>query len=167
MMAGVKGRDTMPEPVVRRIAHRLGLRFRQYRKTSPAASASSSCAAARRYSCTAVPGIGTMDTDFLGRGRYRINRRRTSSCDVEGLEITRISTWSAVQIVETFVDVSGDGERPPKVTRRPNPGGICRLEFDIDTIPEFDRALDKEVVPKIFDELVDAGNQIAARGDVS
>ena len=53
------------------------------------------------------------------------------------------------------------------MTRRPNPGGICRLEFDIDTIPEFDRALDKEVVPKIFDELVDAGNQIAARGDVS
>ena len=101
--------------------------------------------------------------DFL----YRINRRRTSSCDVEGLEINRISTWSAVQIIETFVDVSGDGERPPKVTRRPNPGSICRLEFDINTIPEFDRALDKDIVPKIFDELVDAGNEIAAKGDVS
>ena len=101
--------------------------------------------------------------DFL----YRINRRRTSSCGVEGLEINRISTWSAVQIIETFVDVSGAGERPPKVTRRPDPEGICRLEFDINTIPEFDRALDKDVVPKIFDELVDAGNEIAAKGDVS
>ena len=101
--------------------------------------------------------------DFL----YRINRRRTSSCDVEGLEINRTSTWSAVQIIETFVDVSGDGERPPKVTRRPNPGGISRLEFDINTIPEFDRTLDKDVVSEIFNELVDAGNEIAVKGDVS
>ena len=101
--------------------------------------------------------------DFL----YRINRRRTSSCDVEGLEINRISTWSAVQIIETFVDISGDGERPPKVTRRPNPGGICRLEFDINTIPEFDQVLEKDVVSEIFNELVDAGNEIAAKGDVS
>ncbi len=76
MMAGIKGRDTKLEPVVRRIAHRLGLRFRQYRKTSPAASASSSCAAARRYSCTVVPGIGTMDGGAATRRTCRSRERR-------------------------------------------------------------------------------------------
>ena len=101
--------------------------------------------------------------DFL----YRINRRRASHCGVEGLKINRLSTWSAVQVIEALVDVSGDGEKAPKVTRQPNSRGICRLEFDVNTIPEFDRALDKDVVPKVFNELVDAGNEIATKGDVS
>ena len=35
MMAGIKGRDTKPELVVRRIAHMLGLRFRLHRKGLP------------------------------------------------------------------------------------------------------------------------------------
>jgi DNA mismatch endonuclease (patch repair protein) len=34
-MASVRGRDTAPEFVVRRIAHRLGLRFRLYRRDLP------------------------------------------------------------------------------------------------------------------------------------
>ena len=67
MMAGIKGCDTTPEIAVRCIAYKLGLRFRQYRKTSPAAPVASSRAAGRRYSCAAVPGIGTMDAGLLGR----------------------------------------------------------------------------------------------------
>ena len=35
MMAGIQGRDTVPEVVVRRTAHRLGFRFRLYRKDLP------------------------------------------------------------------------------------------------------------------------------------
>lgn len=35
MMARIKGRDTTPEIVVRRIAHGLGFRFRLYRKDLP------------------------------------------------------------------------------------------------------------------------------------
>ena len=35
MMAGIQGRDTVPELVVRRTAHRLGFRFRLYRKDLP------------------------------------------------------------------------------------------------------------------------------------
>ena len=35
MMSGIRGRDTTPEIVVRRIAHRLGYRFRLYRKDLP------------------------------------------------------------------------------------------------------------------------------------
>ena len=35
MMSRIRGRDTVPELIVRRIAHRLGLRFRLYRKDLP------------------------------------------------------------------------------------------------------------------------------------
>jgi len=35
LMANIRGRDTAPEMVVRRIAHRMGLRFRLHRKDLP------------------------------------------------------------------------------------------------------------------------------------
>lgn len=35
MMTGIKGRNTAPERTVRRIAHRMGLRFRLHRKNLP------------------------------------------------------------------------------------------------------------------------------------
>ena len=35
LMAGVRGRDTAPELAVRRITHRMGLRFRLHRKDLP------------------------------------------------------------------------------------------------------------------------------------
>ena len=35
MMAGIKGRNTAPERTVRRVAHRMGLRFRLHRKNLP------------------------------------------------------------------------------------------------------------------------------------
>ena len=35
MMAGIRGRDTVPEHAVRSVAHRMGLRFRLHRKDLP------------------------------------------------------------------------------------------------------------------------------------
>lgn len=35
LMAGIRGRDTTPELMVRRIAHRMGLRFRLHRRDLP------------------------------------------------------------------------------------------------------------------------------------
>ena len=35
MMSGIKGRDTLPERTVRRIAHSMGLRFRLHRRDLP------------------------------------------------------------------------------------------------------------------------------------
>ena len=35
IMSGIRGRDTRPEMIVRRIAHRLGFRFRLHRKDLP------------------------------------------------------------------------------------------------------------------------------------
>ena len=35
LMAGIRGKDTRPEIMVRRVAHRMGLRFRLHRKDLP------------------------------------------------------------------------------------------------------------------------------------
>ena len=35
LMAGIRGRNTAPEHAVRRIVHRMGLRFRLHRKDLP------------------------------------------------------------------------------------------------------------------------------------
>ena len=98
---------------------------------------------------------------------YRINRRRNSRCEIEGLKINRLSTWSVAQIVDTLVEMSAGGHHPPKVMQSPNSRNICRLELDINTVPEFVQELDKRLLPEIFNELVDTGNEIAAKGDVS
>ena len=96
---------------------------------------------------------------------YRINRRRESRCGIDGLKINRLSTWSAVQIIEAVVDVSAGGHPSTKVTQLPNSRNICRLELDINTAPEYTAEFTKDFVAGIFDELVDMGNEIAIRGD--
>lgn len=98
---------------------------------------------------------------------YRINRRRNSCCTIEGLKINRLSTWSVVQIIETLVDISAGGQHSPKVAQLPNSKNICRLELDINTSPEFVQGLDKRLLSEIFNELVNAGNEIAIEGDIS
>ena len=97
---------------------------------------------------------------------YRINRRRHSRYGIEGLEINRLSTWSAVQIIGAVVDVSASGHTAPKVTQLPNSRNICRLELDINTAPEHTAELRKDFVNGIFNELVDMGNEIATRGEI-
>ena len=98
---------------------------------------------------------------------YRINRRRDSRCGIKQLKINRLSTWSAVQIIGALVDISTDADHPPKVTQLPNPESCCRLELDINTTLENVQVLDENLVPDIFNELVEAGNEIAIEGDIS
>ena len=98
---------------------------------------------------------------------YRINRKRDSRCGIEQLKINRLSTWSAAQIIDTLVDISAGGNRPPKVTYSPNSNSFCRLELDINTAAEYTQQLDQNFVPEIFSELIEAGNEIAVAGDVS
>ena len=59
MMSRIKGRDTVPEIVVRRIAHGLGFRFRLYRKDLPGRPDIVSHAIEPSSSYTAVSGTGT------------------------------------------------------------------------------------------------------------
>lgn len=101
--------------------------------------------------------------DFI----YRINKRRDSRSGIEGLKINRLSTWAAVQVIETQIHVSEGDQGTLNVTQLPNPRGLCRLEIDINTIPEFNQEFDKNMILDIFNELVDIGNEIATEGDVT
>lgn len=101
--------------------------------------------------------------DFM----YRINKRRDSRSGIEGLKINRLSTWAAVQVIETRIHVSEDGQGTLDMKQLPNSRGLCRLEIDINTIPEFNQEFDKDIVLDIFNELVDIGNEIATEGDVT
>ena len=101
--------------------------------------------------------------DFM----YRINKRRDSRSGIEGLKINRLSTWAAVQVIETRIHVSEGDQGPLNVTHLPNSRGLCRLEIDINTIPEFNQRFDKNMALDIFNELVDIGNEIATEGDVT
>lgn len=100
--------------------------------------------------------------DFL----FRINRRRKSRCSVEGLELNRLSTWSVVQIVETMITVSADGQGQPQVVRLPSTKRACRVELDINTIPESSAELESAIARAIYEELIENANQIAISGDI-
>ena len=97
---------------------------------------------------------------------YRINRRRKSNSGLEGLEINRMSTWSAIQIIGTLVDITAAGTHAPKITQLSNTRHLCRLELDVNTSPDYTHELDKNHMPSLFNELVDAANEIALRGDI-
>lgn len=102
--------------------------------------------------------------DFL----YRINKRRDSRCSVEGLQINRLATWSIVRITEVRVQISVGARRAPQITQSSDAddSNVCRLELDINTAPEFDRTIDKNIRPKLFEELINLGNEITTKGDI-
>ena len=112
--------------------------------------------------------LPTVDIDLENTSdlMYRINRKRDSRCGIQQLKINRLSTWSAAQMIGTVVDISAGDIRAPKVTYSPNPKSFCRLELDINTAAEYDQVLDKNLVPDIFSELIEAGDEIAVKGDV-
>ena len=110
-----------------------------------------------------LPGI-KIDWDNSYDFLYRINRRRRSSSGVEGLEINRVATWSLATISGMRVDFVS-GQPAPSIIQLPD-SGICRLELDINTAPEFQRVLEKSVRSNLFAELVDFGNEIAREGDI-
>ena len=95
---------------------------------------------------------------------YRINRRRSSRCGIEGLEVNRLSTWGALTVSTVEVEMSVEGLE--KVHQSQTSQYACRLEFDVNTAPEFGGELDKGKLPALFDELVDLGSEIATEGDI-
>ena len=100
-------------------------------------------------------------TDFL----YRINRRRNSNCDIQALEINRVSTWSIANVSGINIEL-GLGNQPLQKIVKLTDDTICRLELDINTAPEFDNEIPAAIVPAIFDELGKLGNEIASQGDI-
>jgi hypothetical protein len=95
---------------------------------------------------------------------YQINRPRDSKSGISGLRINRLTKWS-VLLFQTL------GVSLEKTQMRTTGYGVtetaCRLELDINTLPEFSQPLPQGKLAEIFDELVDMGREIAVKGDVA
>jgi len=89
-------------------------------------------------------------SDFL----YRINRKRPSHVDIPGLFINRLNTWSALR---SEFGIAGMSTTEMRFT--------CRLDLDINTIPEIDTPLPKEKLPALLTELAEMAKEISVQGD--
>ena len=97
---------------------------------------------------------------------YRINRRRSSQSGIEGLEINRLSSWALITISGVKIELAADEPSKSRVLNLGEPMLACRLNLDINTDLEFRRGLKKSMLPGLFDELVELGNEIATKGDI-
>jgi hypothetical protein len=91
--------------------------------------------------------------DFL----LQINRRKENSDVVDGLPINRVCTWSKLNLAVLI--------EPGRPFTWPD-HCYSALELDINTAPERGEMLPRDSVPRLFQELVSLGIEIAERGDV-
>jgi len=95
-------------------------------------------------------------SDFL----YQINRPRNSGTGVPELRINRLSKWSVMHSTRVTLDSSG------VTTKAGSRHFACRLQLDINTVPDFPEVLPRKQLPQIFRELIDLGEEIILRGDI-
>lgn len=101
-------------------------------------------------------------SDFL----YQINRSRKSKTDLQDLEINRLSKWSVMTSVGSVIRIS-----PKEIKELPESIKelfvATRLELDINTSQNYSEEMDINLLPSIFEELVDLGIEISQKGDIS
>jgi hypothetical protein len=100
-------------------------------------------------------------TEFL----YQINRPRKSKSGVENLSINRLSKWSVAFTQQATYTVQDPQAAQFQLT------GLqkdihCRLELDINTVPDIEGDFAAKDAQQIFNELVDLGREIATNGDI-
>lgn len=96
-------------------------------------------------------------TDFF----YQINRARNSCSGIPGLKINRLSKWAAFSWTITEIPPVPEGRLQVR-----QKGTGCRVELDINTHPDFSGDLPQDQLPRIFEELVTLGQEIAREGDI-
>jgi hypothetical protein len=117
---------------------------------------------AYRRLATYLPAV-KIDPEGSSEFYYQVNRPRKSKT-IEGLQINRLSKWSAALVVPfglTFaspvqgqIGKIGEGE------------SSCRIELDINTDPAFPGNLDRPLLPKILGEFADLATEIATVGEI-
>ncbi len=96
-------------------------------------------------------------TDFL----YQINRPRTSTA-VPGIRFNRLSKWSVMQWKLLAMRIGSEDSKIVPSVESPFDG--CRLEFDVNSVPEQD--LPKSKLPDLFDEFSANSIEISQMGDI-
>jgi len=82
---------------------------------------------------------------------------------IHGLRINRLTKWSVVRRGTGLIELSPHG---PKASFFPSAESYaCRLELDINTLPDYEGELPHDQLGDIFQELVDLGMETAIKGD--
>lgn len=105
-----------------------------------------------------------LDPDGSSDFMYQINRPRDSESGIAGLRVNRLSKWS---VATTYWMKSQLLLGLASAVHFPGPQlHSCRLELDINTVPDFKEELAQEQLPSLFQELVNFGKEIVKRGDI-
>lgn len=106
--------------------------------------------------------VDTKTSDFM----YRVNRRRSSNTEIEGLEVNRLCTWACAAFKIGIRAQSMPNGEVKDLTLQEGKNA-CILELDINTVPvSKGTELPQDRLADIFAELVDFGLEIAERGDI-
>lgn len=97
--------------------------------------------------------------DFL----YQINRRRASQVGVTDLEVNRLSRWS-VASWQSGQALVAKGRLAKQVSVGQD--FACRLQFDVNTVPEYQGRLSASEVADVVEELAALGTELAEKGDI-
>lgn len=98
----------------------------------------------------------SIDTENTSDFLYQINRRRDSKA-VPDLAINRLSKWSVVSLTRLQI-------APGPVVQFPL-HTACRLEFDINTVPDPELEIENNVLASLLDEFIRLGTEIVETGD--
>jgi hypothetical protein len=111
----------------------------------------------QRYSLPEFNLEGT--SDFL----YQISRQNDSNIGVVNLKINRLSKW-AMSVVQNILVSFTAGQLSTLPTDFQ--AFAATLELDINTVPDVELELNQNILPKLFDELINFGSEIAQEGDI-
>ena len=103
-----------------------------------------------------------MDPDGSSDFIYQINRQRKSKLKIPDLLINRLTKWS----VQRYRLIGIAFEPESKTIYEGQENFACRLELDINTIPNSEINFDADKYKNIFNELINLGIEISEKGDI-
>lgn len=117
-------------------------------------------AAGYRWIANLLPSV-TLDPEGSSELTYAINRPRRTRTGIEDLFINRLSRWSVAKLRSIHLQL------PHGAKTLPAPELFaCRLELDINTMPEFSGEFSANDFEPVTDELIELGTEIASTGDL-
>jgi len=107
-----------------------------------------------------------VDADEASDFMYQINRPRQAKSDGWEYKMNRLTKWAVAkfEVLEVEISSGGAGRRE----RKTEMGNACQVELDMNTAPgEQPEPLPGDGLVGIFSGLVEAGEEILTRGDIS
>jgi hypothetical protein len=113
-----------------------------------------------RWIANLLPSV-TLDPERSFDFNYAINRPRRTRTNIEDLFLNRLSRWSVAKLRSIHLQLPHGAKTlaAPELF-------ACRLELDINTVPEFSGEFSANDFKSVTNELVELGTEIASTGDL-